>query len=119
MLSFHVKFVQTDRRTTVKLYAPDLSIRGHKNVFHRVENRVVTSNFFLECFQKAFFSSGRKESLFCSLTFSHTMTPFDGSMKEAFKNIAGKGEIACTSNFSFSHNVFYSIKDRNYNFCCI
>ena len=36
MLSFHVKFVQTDRRTdgrtTVKQYAPDLSIRGHKNI---------------------------------------------------------------------------------------
>ena len=30
MLSFHVKFVQTDRRTTVKQYAPDLSIPGHK-----------------------------------------------------------------------------------------
>ena len=36
MLSFHVKFVkidrQTDGRTTVKQYAPDLSIRGHKNI---------------------------------------------------------------------------------------
>ena len=31
MLSFHVKFVQTDRRTTVKQCAPDLLIRGHKN----------------------------------------------------------------------------------------
>ena len=43
MLSFHVKFVQTDRwmdgqtdgqtdrRTTVKQYAPELSIQGHKN----------------------------------------------------------------------------------------
>ena len=34
MLSFHVKFVQIDRRTdkriTVKQYAPHLSIRGHK-----------------------------------------------------------------------------------------
>ena len=30
MLSFHVKFVQTDRRTTVKHHAPDLLIRGHK-----------------------------------------------------------------------------------------
>ena len=34
MLSFHAKFVQTDRRadgqTTVKQYAPHLSIRGHK-----------------------------------------------------------------------------------------
>ena len=32
MLSFHVKFVQTDRPTTVKQYAPDLSIRGHKKL---------------------------------------------------------------------------------------
>ena len=32
MLSFHDKFVQTDRRTTVKQYAHDLSVRGHKNV---------------------------------------------------------------------------------------
>ena len=35
MLSFHVKFVQTDRRTDrrtmVKQYAPDLLILGHKN----------------------------------------------------------------------------------------
>ena len=34
MLNFHVKFVQTDgqmdRRTTVKQYAPGLSIRGYK-----------------------------------------------------------------------------------------
>ena len=29
MLSFHVKFVQTDGRTTVKQYALDLSVRGH------------------------------------------------------------------------------------------
>ena len=37
MLSFHVTFVQmdrqTDRRTTVKQYAPDLSIRVHKNAY--------------------------------------------------------------------------------------
>ena len=31
MLSFHVKFVQTDRQTTVKQYAPDLLLLGHKN----------------------------------------------------------------------------------------
>ena len=37
MLSFHVKFVQTDRRTTVKQYAPDLSMRGHKNE-HQMQN---------------------------------------------------------------------------------
>ena len=33
MLSFHVKFVQTDRWTTVKQYAPDLSIWSIKNAF--------------------------------------------------------------------------------------
>ena len=31
MLSFHVKFVQTDRQTTVKQYTSNLSIQGHKN----------------------------------------------------------------------------------------
>ena len=45
MLSFHVKFVQTDRRTdrqtTVKQYAPDLSIRGHKK-----KKMLVTNIFF-------------------------------------------------------------------------
>ena len=31
MLSFYVKFVQTDRQTTAKQSAPNLLIRGHKN----------------------------------------------------------------------------------------
>ena len=54
-----------------------------------------------------------------ALTNSHTMTPFDDFRKEAFQKHCGKGETACTSNFSFSHNVFYSIKDRNYHLCYI
>ena len=42
MLSFHVKFVQTDRqmddkrtdrRTPIKQFAPDLSIWGHKSLY--------------------------------------------------------------------------------------
>ena len=44
MLSFHVKFVQidrqTDRRTTVKQYAPDLSMPGHKKYQPRSACRV-------------------------------------------------------------------------------
>ena len=32
MLSFHDKFVQKDGRTTVKQYAPGLSIPGHKKL---------------------------------------------------------------------------------------
>ena len=34
-----------------------------------------------------------------------------GLGKKNFENIVGKGEIACTGNFSFFHNVFFSIKD--------
>ena len=44
MLSFHVKFVQTDRRTTVQQYAPDLSMRGHKNDKFR-ENLMLMMQF--------------------------------------------------------------------------
>ena len=55
MLSFHVKFVQTDRqtdrrtvrrpdgrtdrRTTVKQYAPYLSIRGHKKTPNKCKKK--------------------------------------------------------------------------------
>ena len=49
MLSFHVKFVltdkRTDRRTTVKQYAPNLSIRGHKKNVGKKEEMFVTSTF--------------------------------------------------------------------------
>ena len=44
------------------------------------------------------------------------MTPFDGSGKEAYENIVGKGEIAYAS-ISPVPTVFYSINSRNYHFC--
>ena len=42
-----------------------------------------------------------------------------GLGEKPFENIVGKGEIACTINFSFSYNVFYPVKDRNYHLCYI
>ena len=42
------------------------------------------------------------------LTHSHTMTPFDAPGKQAFQKHFGKKEkLLITSNFSFSHSVFY------------
>ena len=41
------------------------------------------------------------------LTHSHTMTPFDAPGKEAFWKLWEKGKLLVTSNFSFSHSVFY------------
>ena len=41
MLSFHVKFVQTDDGWRVKQYAPDLSIRGHKNNTNHQKLRII------------------------------------------------------------------------------
>ena len=46
----------------------------------------------------------------CDLTLPLTMTLLTGLGKKPLENkrvenIVGKGEIACTSNFSFSHNV--------------
>ena len=53
----------------------------------------------------------------------HSINPFPQNdtfwrlwEKKPFENMVGKGEIACTSNFSFSNNIFYSIKDRTYHF---
>ena len=58
MLSFHVKFVQidrrTDRRTTVKQYAPDLSMWGHKN-FRLANLKASASNSHLTQIMKSVF----------------------------------------------------------------
>ena len=48
------------------------------------------------------------------------MTPFDVSGKGAFfKTLWEKEKKLLTSMFSFSHNVFYTIKDRNYHLCYV
>ena len=50
------------------------------------------------------------------------MIPFDVSEKEAFSKHCErkrKEKMLVTNIFSFSHNVFYSIKDRNYDLCYI
>ena len=55
MLSFHVKFVQTDRRTDrrtmVKQYAPNLLIRGHENEKMLITN--ILSEYFKFFFPKS------------------------------------------------------------------
>ena len=96
MLSFHVKFVQTDRRTTVKQYAPDLSIWRHKKVVRKHENAPHRHFLlFLHSFQKSLFLNGYETGLYSkgpkslntpkiNLTHSHTMTPFDAHEKQAF-----------------------------------
>ena len=45
-------------------------------------------------------------SIFGLLTYSHSMTPFDASEKEAFCKHCGKGGIASTSNFSLFPQCF-------------
>ena len=48
MLSFHVKFVQTDRQmdrwTMVKQYAPDLLMQGHKK--KKKKKKMMTTSIF-------------------------------------------------------------------------
>jgi hypothetical protein len=40
-----LKFLQTERRTGQKLYAPDLSIRGHKKILKITLNRINVEYF--------------------------------------------------------------------------
>ena len=45
------------------------------------------------------------------LTHYHTMTPFDAPGKQAFcKTLWEKEKLRVTSNFSFSHSVFYPFR---------
>ena len=41
---------------------------------------------------------------------------FDALKIIAVENIVRKGEIACSSNFSFSHNVFFTLRGTNFSF---
>ena len=47
MLSFHVKFVQTDSRTG-KQYAPDLSMRGHKTCSTNIYSNLLPDDKILD-----------------------------------------------------------------------
>ena len=44
------------------------------------------------------------------LTHSHTMTPFDAPGKQAFSEHWEKEKLLVMSNFSFSHSVFYPLR---------
>ena len=60
---------------------------------------------------------GEYNAIPCAYTSRwHLLT---GLGRSLLKTLWEKGEIACKSNFSFSCNVFNSVKDRNYNFCYI
>ena len=56
-----------------------------------------------------------EESKFCclgrGLTHSHTMTPFDAPGKQAFWKHWEKEKLLITSNFSFTHSVFYLFRE--------
>ena len=53
------------------------------------------------------------------LTHSHKNTFWRPRETSLLKTLWEKKKLLVTSNFSFFHNVFYSIKGRNYHFCCI
>ena len=91
MLSSQVK-LSADRQTPVKQYAPDLSMWGHKNIHDAsIEKKIKGVNAFPH--DKILDQTKLK-------AFAGIISAFD-----RVENIVGKGEIACTSNFSFSHNV--------------
>ena len=75
---------------------------------------------FPQCFQKDLYNRHVQPGLvwervnlyqtITTLAHSHTMTPFDAPGKQAFlKTLWEKEKLLVTSNFSFSHSVFYLI----------
>ena len=109
MLSFHIKFVQTDRwtdrLTTVKQYAPDLLMQGHNNDFntYRVSERDTPSCLERPQFFRASLddhaSTGvpphevsirpvavtfSEQEPVSTITLYHTITTFNDPILEAF-----------------------------------
>ena len=74
-------------------------------------NCITLTNLLLTKFQNC--QQGQVQNIANKhLTHSHTMTPFDVSGKEQFSKHCGEKEkMLATSIFSFSHNVFYTIKE--------
>ena len=122
MLSFHVMFVQTDRRTdrqtAVKQHAPDLSIRWHKNALSTSILKVLHGNtksptgcmyswryniLYLTHYQTTNFR------LFHTERVTEDNFKFDESGRELSKwveNTVGKGEIARYEQFLFFPQCF-------------
>ena len=83
--------------------------KKEKMLLTRISSKMlITTSVF--SFSKGFFPGGVEKSGMCGigLTHYHTIPHFDALKKYiAVENIVRKGETACYSNFSFSHNVFY------------
>ena len=83
---------------------------------------VTMSNY--QCFLKSRFPQMLEKftrTLWCdsSLTYSHTITPFDAPGKQAFENNVGKGEIARNKQFLLFPQCFLSIWITFFHFCQI
>ena len=102
--------------TTQSRLLTTLMQRPFENVVGKGENAgnqhfLLFPQCFLYCvWQKSFLQLHFCRPWFCCLVKSrpipirwHLLT---GLWKKPFEDIVGKGEIACTSNFSFSHIVF-------------
>ena len=85
MLSFHVKFVETDRWTTVKQYAADLLMLGHENMDPYQLNKLHKLTWVgTICYWLIFWLCLRTVVTTPRLTHSHTITPFDAPGKQTF-----------------------------------
>ena len=91
-----------------------LLVASSFSFFHRVFKTLVLQTrkkpgLVLERVKSTFWDcKSRLEGAVCTLTNSHTMTPFDAPGKQAFlKKLWEKEKLLVTSNFSFSHSVFY------------
>ena len=75
MLSFHIKFVQTDQWTKVKQYAPNLSMQGHKN-------QTWLKQLNLPLKEKKKFHGKKKEKMLDTITFSFSQEPSSSGLLE-------------------------------------
>ena len=102
MLSFHVKFVQTDwqmdRRTIVKQYAPIFRYGGIKKFWTRFV-QADKDGYFMKIHLYIFnsFPQSKPLSTLWKKAFENTTL-----WKKPFENIVGKGENAGNQNFNFS-----------------
>ena len=115
------------RRQSFRLVQIERNCRQHFKVHLRLKNKchigkktwwekeklLVKSNFsFFHRVFHSYISSVRQNVALCGsgLTLYSTDTHFDASTQKFLKTLWEKEKLLVTNNFSFLHNVFYSIR---------
>ena len=87
------------------------SSKGKKTLWEKEKLHVTSNSSFSHCFQKTVLQTRKNKGLFGKrLTVFQTHPGFTHAV-QVLKTLSDKEKLLVTSNFSFSHSVFYPLRE--------